>query len=133
MLYSINSILVVSYIWTLNVLADFTCTSKFGDQAHRKNEVADLYAKEFELPLPSQSEEASINIQMFVSPTIHDIVDSNAIENIISVNPANMSSHGYMSAYLPKTPLNCQCNSMQKQWQMSAYLHPLLRQILRKL
>lgn len=74
------------------MLADFTGTS--GDQAHHKNEEADLYAKEFQLPLPSQSEEASINRQMTVSGSIHDKVDLNILENNISVNPANMSSHG---------------------------------------
>ena len=77
------------------MLADFTGTSKFGDQAHHKNEEADLYAKEFQLPLPSQSEEASINRQMAVSGSIHDKVDLNTLENNISVNPANMSSYGY--------------------------------------
>ena len=76
------------------MLADFTGTSKFGDHAHHKNEEADLYAKEFQLPLPSQSE-ASINRQMTVSGSIHDKVDLNTWENNISVNPANMSSHGY--------------------------------------
>ncbi|XP_050895017.1 uncharacterized protein LOC127101605 [Lathyrus oleraceus] len=62
-------------------------TSKFGDQAQDSG----LYAKE--LPLPSQSEEASINIQMAVSGSMQDKVDPNALANSVVVNPANMLTH----------------------------------------
>jgi hypothetical protein len=79
----------------MKVLADFTGTSKFGDQTYHNKDGANLYAKEFQLPLPSQSEEASMDRKMLVGDLIHDKVDSNALENNNLVNPANMSSHGY--------------------------------------
>ncbi|CAK8539821.1 unnamed protein product [Lathyrus sativus] len=63
-------------------------TLKFGDQAQE----AGLCANE--LPLPSQSEEASINIQMAVSGPMQDKVDPNALANNILVNPTNMLTHG---------------------------------------
>jgi hypothetical protein len=79
----------------MKMLADFTGTSKFGDQTYHNKDGANLYAKEFQLPLPSQSEEASMDRKMLVGDLIHDKVDSNALENNNLVNPANMSSHGY--------------------------------------
>ncbi|GAU48077.1 hypothetical protein TSUD_81370 [Trifolium subterraneum] len=77
-----------------NLTKDDSGTSKFDDQTHHNKDGANLYAKEFQLPLPSQSEEASMNRKMSVCVLIHDGADSNALENNILVNPANMSSHG---------------------------------------
>ncbi|PNY06699.1 hypothetical protein L195_g003175 [Trifolium pratense] len=77
-----------------NLTKDDSGTSKFGDQTHHNKDGANLYAQEFQLPLPSQSEEASMNRKMSVCDLVQDRADSNALENDILVNPANMSSHG---------------------------------------
>ncbi|XP_058731747.1 uncharacterized protein LOC131603453 [Vicia villosa] len=71
-----------------NLTKDDSGTSKFGDQTQDVG----LYSKE--LPLPSQSEEASIHMQMTVSVPMQDKVDSNASASNILVNPANMLTHG---------------------------------------
>ncbi|MCH96462.1 hypothetical protein A2U01_0017448, partial [Trifolium medium] len=77
-----------------NLTKDNSGTSKFDDHTHHNKDEENLYAKDFQLPLPSQSEEASKNRKMSVSDLIHDEAESNALENILA-NPANMSSHGY--------------------------------------
>ncbi|CAK8578448.1 unnamed protein product [Lathyrus sativus] len=71
-----------------NLTKEDSGTSKFGDQ----DQDAGLYAKE--LPLPSQSEEASIDLQMAASGQVQDKADPNALANSILVNPANMLTHG---------------------------------------
>lgn len=68
-------------------LVVFIGTSKFSDQTHHRKQEVDLYANRFQLPLPSQSEEASI-----VTGPMHDKVESTILENIL-VNPAVMLSH----------------------------------------
>ncbi|RDX72913.1 hypothetical protein CR513_47543, partial [Mucuna pruriens] len=99
----------VSYKRLLPFLMQFTKddsgTSKFDHRTHHQEDEADMHAKRFQLPLSSQSEEASIDEHKTDSSPMHGIVESNALENCVLVNPSNELSHGNQAKLLPSQDL----------------------------
>lgn len=74
-------------------LIDFTDRSKFDHQTHHQEDEA----KRFQLPLSSESEEASIDEHKTNSSPMHGTVESNGLENYVLVNP----SHGNQPKLTP--------------------------------
>ncbi|KAK7319001.1 hypothetical protein RJT34_03710 [Clitoria ternatea] len=85
----------VSYKRLLPFLMDLTKddsgTSKFDHQTPQKDEV-DGCAKRFQFHLSSQGEEASTDKHKTDSDLMNGMVESNAMENIVLVNPPNEAS-----------------------------------------
>ncbi|KAG2409590.1 uncharacterized protein HKW66_Vig0002550 [Vigna angularis] len=74
-------------------LIDFTDTSKFDHQTHIQDEKEDVHPKRFQLPLSSQTEEASIVEHKTDSSPMHGAVESNGVENCVLVYTSNELSH----------------------------------------
>ncbi|RZB96286.1 hypothetical protein D0Y65_020189 [Glycine soja] len=87
----------VSYKRLLPFLMDLTKDdsdrSKFDHQTHHQEDEA----KRFQLPLSSESEEASIDEHKTNSSPMHGTVESNGLENYVLVNP----SHGNQPKLTP--------------------------------
>ncbi|KAK7346029.1 hypothetical protein VNO80_20542 [Phaseolus coccineus] len=104
----------VSYKRLLPFLMDLTnddsVTSKFGHQTHNQEEKEDVHPKRSQLPLSSQSEEASIEGHKTDSSPMHGAVESNGVENYVSVYTSNQLSHvkqpiSTPSQELPELPM----------------------------
>jgi len=70
-----------------------TDTSKSDHLTHNQEEKEDVHPKRFQLPLSSQSEEASIDGDKTDSSPMHGAVESNGVENYALVYTSNELSH----------------------------------------
>ncbi|KAL3020353.1 hypothetical protein AAZX31_05G139600 [Glycine max] len=66
---------------------------------------ANMHAKSSQLPLSSQSEEASIDEHKTNSSPMHGTVESNGLETYVLVNPSNELSHGNQPKLAPSQDL----------------------------
>ncbi|KAG5155050.1 hypothetical protein JHK82_013019 [Glycine max] len=81
-------------------LIDFADASKSDHQ-----DEANMHAKSSQLPLSSQSEEASIDEHKTNSSPMHGTVESNGLETYVLVNPSNELSHGNQPKLAPSQDL----------------------------
>ncbi|XP_027922246.1 uncharacterized protein LOC114179935 isoform X2 [Vigna unguiculata] len=101
----------VSYKRLLPFLTDLTKDdsdrSKFDHQTRIKDGKEDVHPKRFQLPLSSQTEEASIDEHKTDSSPMHGADESNGVENCVLIYTSNELSHVILtpSQDLPELPV----------------------------